>query len=110
MYTLYHFLNGSLTIAVYTPFTPFHVTVFTLLLPWSSIEDAVLPPLDYYYVTYANLKVGLLATLSYISHTCTWPSPTMTRSLLIEYPKFSNKNTPSIKAHPFFLGRHQILQ
>ena len=39
--TLSHFLNGSFTIAVYTPFTPFHTTLFTLLLWWSSIEDKV---------------------------------------------------------------------
>ncbi len=37
--TLSHFLNGPFTMAVYTPFTPFYTTLFTLLLPWYSIED-----------------------------------------------------------------------
>ncbi len=39
--TLSHFLNGPFTIAVYTPFTPFHTTLFTILLRWSSLEDTV---------------------------------------------------------------------
>ncbi len=36
--TLSHFLNGPFTIAVYTPFTAFHTTLFTLLLPWYSFN------------------------------------------------------------------------
>ena len=31
--TVSHFLYGYCTIAVYTPFTHFHTTLFTLLLP-----------------------------------------------------------------------------
>ena len=45
--TLSHFLNGSFTMAVYTPFTPFYTTLFTLLLPWYSIEDLCSKCTDY---------------------------------------------------------------